>query len=84
MAFLMFAFLFSPSSPSSSSLQVVVVSPELKKQGSRCNVPSGYAVLNEDNNIEWHVTMATNAELTLKLVYTVERPQQDDVQGLPK
>ena len=65
-------------------VQVHIAEPELRKQGVPCPLPSGHAVLNEDNNAEWHVSVAAGAELSLRLVYSVEYPLQDDVEGLPK
>ena len=65
-------------------MQVAVVEPDLRKQGAPAPLPSWHSVLNEDNNIEWHVGVAAGAELPLRLVYTVEHPLQDDVEGLPK
>ena len=66
-------------------LQVVVTEPDLKKAHTPCPLPTGgHAILNESNNIEWHVAVARGAKLELRLVYSVEHPPQDGVQGLPK
>ncbi len=64
--------------------QVQVVHPEgVRKAQVQVPLPSGHAVLNESNNMEWHVTVASGAEQELKLVYVVEHPVQDHVKGLP-
>ena len=63
---------------------MIVEQPELKKPNAPCAVPGGYALLNDSNNVEWHVKVEPGAELELKLVYTVEHPAQDAVDGLPK
>ena len=64
--------------------QVIIQQPELKKPNAPCTVSGGYALLNDNNNVEWHVKAEQEAELELKLVYTVEHPAQDAVEGLPK
>ena len=63
-----------------------VTEPEVRKVGVSCPLPllHGHAVLNDSHNLEWHVTLDPNTEVELKLVYSVEFPLQDDVQGLPK
>ena len=61
-----------------------ILEPELKKQNARCPLPFGYTLLNESNNLEWHASLASETEVELRLVYSVEYPLQDDVQGLPK
>ena len=58
--------------------------PDVRKQEVKCPLPFGYGILNDSNNIEWHATVKDGAELELKLVYTVEHPVQDAVEGLPK
>ena len=65
-------------------LQVIVEEPDLKKSNVRCPLPSGHALLNDSNNVEWNVKVEPGAELQLRLVYTVEHPAQDAVEGLPK
>ena len=72
------------SLPISPSLQVNILEPELKKQNIRWLLPFGYALLNDSNNVEWHASLAPETEVELRLVYSVEYPLQDDVQGLPK
>ena len=65
--------------------QVHVQEPDVKKQkGMKCPLPYGHAVLNDSHNIEWHASIDPDTELELRLVYSVEYPIQDDVQGLPK
>jgi hypothetical protein len=62
-----------------------VVHPEgVRKAGVKVPLPTGHAILNESNNMEWHVTIDSGASQELSLVYTVEHPAQDHVQGLPK
>ena len=56
----------------------------MKKANVPCPLPSGYALLNDSNNVEWHVRVEPGAELELKLVYVVEHPAQDAVEGLLK
>ena len=58
--------------------------PDMKKTGVKAQLPYGHAVLNEAHNVEWHATMAASTELELKLVYSVEHPPHDRVDGLPK
>jgi hypothetical protein len=65
-------------------IKVNVLEPELRKQKVRCPLPFGHALLNDSNNVEWHVSLAPETEVELKLVYSVEYPLQDDVLGLPK
>ena len=67
-------------------MQVQLTCPEgVRKPQVKCALPcGGYAVLNESNNMEWHITVEPGAEQELKLVYSVEHPAQDHVQGLPK
>ena len=56
----------------------------MKKANVACPVSCGHALLNDNNNVEWDVKVESGAELQLKLVYTVEHPAQDAVEGLPK
>ena len=65
-------------------LQVQIIEPDVKKEGVKVQLPCGYAVLNDSHNVEWHVKLAADIELELKLVYSVEHPPQDSVDGLPK
>ena len=65
-------------------MQVAVQEPDLKKVNTPCPLPSGHALLNDNNNVEWHVKVEPGVELELKLIYTVEHPAQDAVDGLPK
>ena len=65
-------------------VQVTIQEPELKKANSECPLPCGHALLNDSNNVEWHVKAESGVELQLKLIYTVEHPAQDAVEGLPK
>ena len=64
--------------------QVHVVQPEVRKAEVKCPFPCGHAVLNESHNMEWHVSVESGAEQELVLVYTIEHPAQDHVQGLPQ
>ena len=64
--------------------QVTVQEPDLKKANTACPVSCGHALLNDSNNVEWDVEVESGAELQLKLIYTVEHPAQDAVEGLPK
>ena len=57
--------------------------PGVKKVGEKCPLSFGHAVLNDSNNLEWHAEVGAGSELELKLVYTVEHPAQDGVEGLP-
>ena len=66
------------------SLQVNIQQPDLRKQNVPCSLPYGHAVLNDSNNIEWHASLGPDTELELKLIYSVESPLQDGVEGLPK
>ena len=61
-----------------------IVQPEARKTEVKCPLPCGHAMLNESHNMEWHVSVESGAEQELVLVYTVEYPAQDHVQGLPK
>ena len=56
----------------------------MKKANVACPVSCGHALLNDSNNVEWDVKVESGAELKLKLIYTVEHPAQDAVEGLPK
>ena len=58
--------------------------PAVHKVQVRCALSCGYALLNESNNMEWHITVQSGEELELSLVYNVEYPAQHHVQGLPK
>ena len=49
-----------------------------------CPVSCGRALLNDSNNVEWDVMVESGVELQLQLVYTVEHPAQDAVEGLPR
>ena len=64
--------------------QVQIVEPDVKKVRVKAELPYGHAILNDSHNVEWHVKLAADTELELKLVYTVEHPPQDRVDGLPK
>ena len=64
--------------------QVTVQEPDLKKANTACPVSCGHALLNDSNNVEWDVKVESGAELQLKLIYTVEHPAQDAMEGLPK
>ena len=64
--------------------QVTIQEPELKKANSAYPLPCGHVLLNDSNNVEWHVKVESGVELQLKLLYTVEHPAQDAVEGLPK
>jgi len=55
--------------------------PDVQKVQVKCPLPSGHAILNESNNMEWHVSVQSGEELEL---YSVEYPAQDHVEGLPK
>ena len=62
-----------------------MVRPEgVRKAGVKVPLSGGHAILNEGNNMEWHVAVDSGAEHELSLVYAVEHPAQDYVQGLPK
>ena len=56
----------------------------MKKANVACAVSCGHALLNDSNNVEWDVKVESGAEFQLKLVYTVEHPAQDAVEGLLK
>ncbi len=58
--------------------------PEVRKAEVKCPLACGHALLNESHNMEWDVSVESGAEQELVLVYTVEHPAQDHVQGLPK
>ncbi len=49
-----------------------------------CPLPHEHAILNENNNMEWHVSVQSGEELELRLIYNVEYPAQDHVEGLLK
>lgn len=58
--------------------------PEVRKAKVECPLPNGgHAILNESNNMEWHVSMESGKERKLQLVYNIEYPAQDHVLGLP-
>ncbi len=62
-----------------------MVEPAVKKVGEKCTLPFGHAELNKSHNVEWHaVVQGAGSECELRLVYTVEHPAQDGVNGLPK
>ena len=63
---------------------MAVQEPDLRKANAPCPLPSGHALLNDSNNVEWHVKVEPEVELELKLIYTVEHPAQDVVEGNPK
>ena len=65
--------------------QVNVLEPEVRKVGVACplSLPRGHTVLNDSHNLEWHITLEPETDVGLKLVYSVEFPQQDAVKGLP-
>jgi hypothetical protein len=65
-------------------IKVQIVEPDVKKARVKAELPYGHAILNDSHNVEWHVKLAADTELELKLVYTVEHPPQDRVDGLPK
>ncbi len=56
----------------------------MQKIQVKCPLPCGHAILNENNNMEWHVSIQSGEELELRLVYSVEYPAQHHVEGLPK
>ena len=58
--------------------------PDVKKTAVKVPFYNGHVVLNDSHNVEWHVTLAADTELQLKLVYSVEHPPNDRVDGLPK
>ena len=62
---------------------MVIVCPEVKKQLVKVPFQSGHVILNDSNNLEWHCTIPPEKTLDLKLVYTVEYPLNDVVEGLP-
>ena len=57
--------------------------PAVQEVQEQCPLPAGHCILNESNNMEWHVTVQSGEELELSLVYNVEHPAQDYVEGLP-
>lgn len=63
--------------------QVVLLQPDLRKQHVSIPFSHGHALLNDDNNIEWHCTVPSDTNIELQLVYTVEFPPNDIVEGLP-
>ena len=63
--------------------QVVLLQPDLRKQHVSIPFSHGHALLNDDNNIEWHCTVPSDTNIELQLVYTVEFPTNDIVEGLP-
>lgn len=65
-------------------MQVTVQEPDLRKTNVQCPLPFGHAVINDSNNVEWHTKVASGKEIELTLIYTVEHPSQDAVDGLPK
>ncbi len=58
--------------------------PDVQKIQVKCLLPCGHAILNESNNMEWHVSVQSGEDLELRLIYSVEYPAQDHVEGLPK
>ena len=56
----------------------------MKKANTPCPLSSGHTLLNDSNNVEWHVKVEPGVELQLKLIYTVDYPALDAVEGLPK
>ncbi len=61
-----------------------VVDPAVRKVGEKCRLPFGHAQLNKSHNLEWCAAVGAGSECELKLVYTVEHPAQDGIDGLSK
>ncbi len=56
--------------------------PDVQK--IKCPLPCGHVILNESSNMEWHISVQSGEELELRLIYGVEYPAQDHVEGLLK
>ena len=59
-----------------------MIEPDIKKQGASVQFSHGSVVVNEDNNIEWACTIPPDVEINLKLMFSVEFPPNDVVEGL--
>ena len=59
-----------------------LMDPDIKKQGMRVQFSHGNVFLNDDNNIEWVCTIPQDTEINLKLMFSVEFPPNDIVEGL--
>ena len=65
------------------SVKVVMLDPDIKKPGTSVQFSHGSVVLNDDNNVEWSCAIPPGGvEIELKLVYSVEFPPNDIVEGL--
>ncbi|KAL5491212.1 hypothetical protein EMCRGX_G016458 [Ephydatia muelleri] len=66
---------------SDDKIKVTLVEPNLK----RPEVPHGSVTLHpHTNNLEWHLELPPDTEVTLKMEYVVEYPPNCFVAGLPK
>ncbi len=59
-----------------------MVDPDIKKQGVSVQFSHGSVVLNDDNNVEWKCTIPQDTEINLQLIFSVEFPPNDIVEGL--
>ena len=59
-----------------------MLQPELKKQNASVQFSHGHALLNDDNNIEWHCTIPPDTAIEVELKFSVEFPINDIVEGL--
>ena len=55
-------------------VQVQVLRSEVGKAQMECPLPCGNTILNDSNNMECHVSVESEAEHELQLVYTMEHP----------
>eukprot|EP00731_Ephydatia_muelleri_P007230 Em0003g1478a len=61
--------------------KVTLVEPNLKRR----TIPHGYVVLKPNvNNLEYHLDLPADTEVSLKVEYVVEYPPNFFVEGLPK
>eukprot|EP00731_Ephydatia_muelleri_P007217 Em0003g1465a len=62
-------------------IKVTLVEPNLKRR----TIPHGYVVLKPNvNNLEYHLDLPADTEVSLKVEYVVEYPPNFFVEGLPK
>lgn len=59
-----------------------MMDPDIKKQGTSIAFTHGNVSLNDDNNIEWVCKIPPDEQISLKLMFALEFPPFDIVQGL--
>lgn len=59
-----------------------MMEPDIRKQEVPVLFSYGSVLINEDNNIEWSCTIPPDEQIDLKLVFALEFPPFDVVEGL--